>query len=101
MASTKHDRKLLTIVAEATLEKKLAKLALKLGAHGYTVVEAHGEGWGGHAGEWEADRTIQMQVLAEETVAEAIAERVIAEFGRNYNVALWLSDARIFRPERF
>ena len=74
----KHPRTLLVIIAEAALEKSLARDVRRLGAHGYTVYDVRGAGHSGiREGSWEADRSIEMKVICEAEVADRIAAHVL------------------------
>ena len=98
----KHPKTLLVIVAEAALEKALVRDIRERGAQGWTVTEVHGAGREGvREGDWEADRTIELKVICDEPVADAIAEHVLATYARNYSVALWFSAVSVLRPERY
>ncbi|AKJ27371.1 P-II family nitrogen regulator [Caldimonas brevitalea] len=102
MAITKHRRQLLVIIAEATLEKALVRDVKRLGAHGYTVYDVRGEGSTGvREGAWEADRTIEMKVICEEAIADAIAEHVLAQYAPNYGVTMFFTDVQVLRPQKF
>jgi hypothetical protein len=97
-----HARKLVVIIAEAALERRLAADAMRLGAHGYTVVDVRGAGARGErSGDWEADRSIQMEIVCEEAVAHAIAEHVRRTYFEHYAVSLFLSEVEVLRPEKF
>ena len=99
---TKHPKTLLVIVAEAVLEKNLVRDARHRGAQGWTVSEVHGAGREGvREGDWEADRTIELKVICDEAVADAIAEHVLATYAPNYSVAMYFSPVQVLRPERF
>lgn len=99
---TKHPKTLLVIVAEAVLEKNLVRDARQRGAQGWTVSEVHGAGREGvREGDWEADRTIELKVICNEAVADAIAEHVLATYAPNYSVAMYFSPVQVLRPERF
>lgn len=99
---TKHPKTLLVIVAEAVLEKNLVRDARQRGAQGWTVTEVHGAGREGvREGDWEADRTIELKVICNEAVADAIAEHVLATYAPNYSVAMYFSPVQVLRPERF
>lgn len=99
---TKHPKTLLVIVAEAVLEKNLVRDARQRGAQGWTVSEVHGAGREGvREGAWEADRTIELKVICDEAVADAIAEHVLATYAANYSVAMYFSPVSVLRPERF
>jgi hypothetical protein len=98
----KYPKTLLVIVAEAVLEKPLVRDARERGAQGWTVSEVHGAGREGvREGAWEADRTIEMRVICDEPVADAIAAHVLATYAPNYSVAMYFSEVRVLRPDRF
>lgn len=100
--TTRHPKTLLVIVAEAVLEKSLVRDARERGAQGWTVGEVHGAGLEGEReGAWEADRTIELRVICDDHVAEAIAEHVLATYAPNYSVAMYFSPVQVFRPHRF
>lgn len=99
---TKHPKTLLTIVTEAVLEKALVRDARERGAQGWIVAEVHGAGREGvREGAWEADRTIELKVICDAQVADAIAEHVLATYAPNYSVAMWFSEVAVLRPERY
>lgn len=100
--TVKHPKVLLVIVAEAALEKDLARDVLAHGAHGWTITDVRGGGRGGvREGAWEADRTIEMKVICDAPVADAIARHVLAVYAKNFGVTLWFSDVSVLRPERY
>jgi nitrogen regulatory protein P-II 2 len=97
-----HPRKLLTVITEAALERALIADCKKLGALGYTVLDVRGGGLHGHRdGEWEADRSIEMQVVCSDEVAQTIAEHVLAHYAPHYAVSLYLTDAQVFRAQKY
>ena len=97
-----HPRKLLVIIAEAAIEKSLVDDVRRLGAQGYTVSDVRGGGRGGtRAGDWEADRSVELKVIASEAVADAIARHVLATYCPNYAVTMFLAEAHVLRPEKF
>lgn len=99
---SKHPKTLLVIVAEAVLEKNLVRDARQHGAQGWTVSEVHGAGREGvREGAWEADRTIELKVICDESVADAIAEQVLTQYAPHYSVAMYFSTVQVLRPERF
>ncbi len=97
-----HPKKLLVIIVEAALEKVLIRDARQFGAHGYTISEVRG---GGDRGEreaaWEADRSIEMKVICDETVAEQLAQHVLATYAPHYAVTMFTTDVGVFRPQKF
>lgn len=99
---TRHDKTLLVIVAEAAIEKRLVADARERGALGWTASDVRGGGQHGvREGAWEADRTIEMQVICDAQVADAVAEHVLAAYAPNFRVALWFSEVAVLRPERY
>jgi nitrogen regulatory protein P-II 2 len=97
-----HSRKLLVVVAEAALEKRLIADLRREGAQGYTVHDVRGGSE--HAvreGFWEADRTIELKVVCDEAVAQRLAAHVLAQYAPHFGVTLFLSDVAVFRPEKF
>ncbi len=100
--TAKHRKTLLLITAEAVLEKSLVRDARERGAQGWSVTEVHGAGREGvREGAWEADRTIELKLICDAAVADAIAEHVIATYAPHYAVALYFADVQVLRPERF
>ena len=98
----KHPRTLLVIVAEAALEKPLVREVRQLGGRFWTVSEVHGAGLEGvRDGDWEADRTIELKVICEPPVADAIASRVMAAYASHFSVGLYFSPVEVLRPERY
>ena len=99
---TKHPKTLLVIVAEAVLEQQLVRDARQRGAQGWTVNEVRSAGREGvREGAWEADRTIELKVICDEAVADAIAEHVLTVYAPNYSVVMYFSSVAVLRPERF
>jgi hypothetical protein len=98
----KYPKTLLVIVAEAVLEKSLVRDAGRLGAQTWTVAEVHGAGREGlREGDWEADRTIELKVTCDPSVADAIAEHVLAHYAPHYGVAMYFSEVSVLRPDRY
>ena len=97
-----HPRKLLVIIADAAPEKAPVADAKRLGAQGHTVHDVRGGGrHGTRDGDWEADRSVEMKVIATEAVAEAIARHVLATYCADYSVTMFLADAQVLRPGKF
>jgi nitrogen regulatory protein P-II 2 len=98
----RYPKKLLVVIAEAALEKALLQEVLRHGAHGYTVDDVRGAGAAGpREGAWEADRTIEMKVVCDEAVADAIAQAVLARWGEHYGLTLFFADVAVLRPGKY
>lgn len=95
-------RKLVTIVTEAALERRLVDDLKRLGAHGYTISDARGEGTrGARNASWEASSNIRVEVVCDQVIAEAIAEHLKAHYYDHYAMILFFSDVGVLRPEKF
>jgi phosphoribosyl-AMP cyclohydrolase len=92
----------LVIVTEAVLEKPLLREARERGAHAWTVCDVRGA-WleGERSGDWEAERSIEIKIICDADVAEALAEHVLHAYARHYSVAISISTVAVLRPERF
>jgi hypothetical protein len=95
-------RKLLTIICEIDLERRLGDEVIALGAHGYTVTEARGRGAGGERdAAWSPSGNMRMEVICDTTVAEAIAEHLRKTYFANFSMVLYVSDVEVLRGEKF
>ena len=98
----KHQKKLLVIITEAVLEKQLIVDAKRLGAQGYTVYDVRGGSqYATHEGNWDADRMIEMKIICDEAVADALAAHVMQQYAGNYGVSLFFSNIEVIRPQKF
>ena len=97
-----HPKTLLVIIGESALEKFLVRDIKGFGAHGYTIVDVRGGGeHGTRDAEWEGSRSIRMEVICEETVAEKIVEHVIANYAKNFSLSLYVSAVGVIRKEKY
>lgn len=98
----KHPKTLLVIVVEALLEKNLVRDAKQLGVHGWTISEVHGANLEGvRDGDWDADRTIELKLICDEAVADAMAAHVLTTYAPHYSVEMYFAPVQVLRPERF
>jgi nitrogen regulatory protein P-II 2 len=98
----KYPRQLLVIITEAALEKRLVQDVKRLGAHGYTVFDVRGGGAGpDREGMLEADRTIHMEVVCEQVVADQIAHHVLTTYAVHYSVTMYFADVQVLRPGKY
>lgn len=102
MSISKHPRQLLVIIAESLIESLLIDDVMRMGAHGYTVADVRGRGASGtREGNWEADRTIRMEVVCDADVADLIGKHILDKYASHYGVTMYFSDVQVFRPEKF
>ena len=99
---TMHVRKLLTVVTEAGLERRLVEDLRQLGARGWTITDARGQGHRGkRALDWEYDGNIRLEVICEESLAERLASHFREHYYQDYAMILFLQDVEVLRPEKF
>jgi hypothetical protein len=95
-------RKLLTIICEIDIERKLSDDVMALGAHGYTVTEARGRGTHGERdAAWGPSGNIRMEVICEEAVARAIAAHLEKTYFANFSMVLYMADVEVLRGGKF
>jgi hypothetical protein len=95
-------RKQLSIITEAAIESRLISDIKKLGAHGYTICDARGEGTRGvRAADWEGSRNIYIQVICDAETADRIARHLSETYYDYYAMVMTLIDVEVMRPEKF
>lgn len=96
----RYARKLLTIVTEAAVESILIKEIEGLGAQGYTITPARGKGRRGarHA-EWMPNSNIRIEIVCDETTAEALIGHLHAHYYEHYAMIVLSSDIVELRPD--
>jgi hypothetical protein len=95
-------RTLLTIVTEASLERRLIADIKARGAHGYTITEAHGEGSRGvRESGFEKAGNIRIEIVCEAAVAAAISQWLREHYYRDYAMILFSQQVEVLRPEKF
>jgi nitrogen regulatory protein P-II 2 len=93
--------KLVTIIAEAILEDRLLRELRQLGARGYTIGEARGEGTRGlHGIDWEG-QNVRIETLVGAEVATRIIEHVALHYFADYAVIVYAVDAEVLRSEKY
>jgi hypothetical protein len=98
----KHPKTKLTLVAEAALEPRLLAELKRHHAHAWTISEVRGAfPEGDREGDWEADRTVEIKVICDAPVADAIAEAVLNKYAQHYSVVMYFSDVSVLRAERY
>lgn len=100
--STLHPRKLLTIVCETALERRVLEALRDAGASGYTLSDVRGGGARGErGGDWEGGRSVEIKVLCDEGTARRVVDEVMRRYGPDYALTLWVSDVAVVRPSKF
>lgn len=95
-------RKLLTVITEAALERTLVAEIKRLGAHGFTITDARGEGnRGPRNAAWDEISNIRIEIVCSEATAQAIADHLQTRYYAHYGMILFISDVEVLRPEKF
>lgn len=97
-----HTKKLLVIIGESALEKFLVRDIKEFGANGYTIADVRGGGArGAREAAWEGDRSIRMEIICDDSVAQKIAEHVLKVYAINFSLSLYFGDVSVIRGEKF
>jgi nitrogen regulatory protein PII len=92
--------KLVTIVAEAVLEERLARALLSLGAKGYTLSEVRGRGARGvRAGE--PDVNVKIEAVVTPEVADRILAHLAERYFADYAVIAYVETVTVVRGEKY
>ena len=93
--------KLVTIVAETVIVEQLLASLRRIGASGFTVTDARGEGSRGRrVGEVPGDNQ-RIETLVSEEVATPILELLAAQYFANYAVVAWTTDVHVVRGDKY
>lgn len=93
--------KLVTIVSEAILEKRLLEEVRRQGAKGYTLTDARGEGSRGlRTMDWEG-KNIRLEVIVGEEVAERILRTLQENYFPYYAVIAFVENVEVVRGYKY
>jgi hypothetical protein len=96
------NRRLLTIVTEAVLERELVAEFDTLGVRGYTITDARGRGGRGtRKSDWAQEGNVRIEVVCEPAVAERVAARLRDRYYDHYAMILFMQDVSVLRPDKF
>jgi len=86
--------RLMVIVTEAILEDMLVDEIRRMGATGYTVIDARG--WGEHGkrrGNWRQGGNIRIEVLGTEDLCSRIAAYMRETYQKDYGLLIYTTEA--------
>lgn len=95
------ERQLITIVAEAVVERRLVDDVKKCGAKGYSLSHVTGEGVTGRHTLDLNGPSVRIESVVTEEVAQRILEMLAEHYFERFAVIAWLTPARVARPDRF
>jgi len=97
-----HPRKLITVVCETTLERRVLETLREAGASGYTLGDVRGGGARGErGGDWQGGRSVEIKVLCDARTALGIVETLLRRYSTEYAMTLWVADVAVARPAKF
>ena len=95
-------RTVLTVITEAAIEKNLLRDLTQLGARGYTVLDARGQGRRGvRAAAWGEAANIRIEVICARALAETVLQHFQTVYYDNYAMVAYLQDVEVIRPDKF
>ena len=98
----KHVRRLLTVITEANLERRLVEDLRQLGARGWTVTDARGQGHRGkRTADWEHGGNIRLEVICDVALAERLVAHLQERYYDHYAMVLYVHDVEVLRPAKF
>ena len=94
-------KKLITIVAESALEKRLLDGLHETGLKGYTVSTVHGAGpRGQRVGDLQGGN-IKIECVVSGGYVDTVFAMLSKDFFPHYACVAWVSDVGVFRDEHF
>ncbi len=88
-----------TIIAEAVLEQRLVRDVQAVGAQGWTVSNARGQGTGSvRASEWEG-ANLRLETLVAPEVADLVLDLLVRDYLPHFAVVAWTSPVQFLRGD--
>jgi nitrogen regulatory protein P-II 2 len=95
-------KKMVTIIAESALEALIIKNIERLGASGYTLMYAMGNGERGvRKGDWDQNKNIFLQTVCSDEVAHAIMDYLYDHYYEDYAIIAYATEVDIHRNSKF
>jgi nitrogen regulatory protein P-II 2 len=92
---------LVTVVAEAVLEPRLLAELKDVGAHGWTVSDARGEGPRNRRTGDIAGGNIRIESLMPQETADRFMSRLVEQYFPSYACIAWAHPVSVMRPDKF
>ena len=92
---------LVTIITERIFRNEILEKVKELGATGYTLTDATGEGSRGvRASDWEG-KNVKIEVVASNEVGNAIIDFIADVYFENYSVIAYAYPVSVVRGEKY
>lgn len=93
--------KLVTLVAESVLADRLAIELRRLGATGWTLTEARGDGSRGIRSGPLPGENVRLESVVEPEVAERILATLARDYFPHFALVAWVTDVQVVRGEKY
>jgi nitrogen regulatory protein P-II 2 len=93
--------KKITVVTEAVLEDHLVREFRDLGARGYTITEARGDGHRGVRASQVEGNNIRVEMIVSAEVADRILEHVAKQYFTYYAMIAYVQDVEVVRGDKY
>jgi nitrogen regulatory protein P-II 2 len=93
--------KLVTMITESVLVDRLTHELRRLGATGWTLTEARGDGSRGMRSVPMPGENVRIECVVSPEVADLVMEMLARDFFPNYAMVAWLSDVEVVRGEKY
>lgn len=92
---------LVTIITERIFRDEILEKVKELGATGYTLIDATGEGSRGvRASDWEG-KNVKIEVVASKEVGNSIIDFIADVYFENYSVIAYAYPVSVVRGEKY
>lgn len=96
-----HTLKLITIISDDALRQNLIDDIKKLGAKGYTMEVAKGEGTHNSRTYELEGENIKLEIIVSETVAGNIIKLLAEKYFEHYGLIAYVQNIEVYRGEKF
>lgn len=93
--------KRVTVITEAVLEQRLVREVKQLGAKGYTLTEARGEGVRGIRAGGVEGRNLRLEVIVSAAVADRILTHLAEHYFADYAMVATVENVEVVRGEKY
>lgn len=93
--------KLLTIIAESALRRRLVDDILRLGATGFTESEVRGQGSRGRRTSDLEGQNVRFEIVASQATVDGILAHINQHYFENYAVIAYVVDTFVLRGEKY
>lgn len=94
-------RKLVTVVIESGLARRLEQDLMKCGAKGFTTTMAHGAGPRNQRASDIEGGNVRIESVVNNEVLDAFLEKLKRDYFPHYAISCWISQVEVVRDERY